>query len=120
MSSYHWQLVLFDRDGEQADILREQDIQFTQFSPTIRFSPDGQLLAFSRFHETDLLIANMADKQFTAKCLDGGVDGLAWSPSGKQLAFTYDANVVILDLESNDMYTIAYNIGGVFDWKPAS
>lgn len=114
---YSGALVLFDRNGEQTDVLTQLFPQFTQDAPTLRFSPDGRYLAFSRFRETDLLMADISNRHITAKCLNEDVYGLAWSPDGHQLAFTYNGNVVILDLESNELYTAAYNIGAVLDWK---
>jgi Tol biopolymer transport system component len=126
------QLELFDRDGVSLDVIFLEDNGYRVRSTfdeamNIRWSPDGRYLAFittTLSYPTiiSLFIADMQEKHVYNTCIEPG-DGLAWSPDGTKLAMMdfYDFKryrpVIILDLETWSLYTVAYHDGSVIGWR---
>jgi dipeptidyl aminopeptidase/acylaminoacyl peptidase len=58
-----------------------------------RWSPDGKTIAFLRSKDKQsqihLIPADGGEARALTKLPQGGIGGLAWSPNGKQLAFTF-------------------------------
>lgn len=97
---------------------------------TLRWSPDGQMLAFDRFVEgkrRDLALW-VLDADRLIVLTDGRYDDRApvWSPSGERLAFTSlrdgVPNVFVLDRASGKTVRVTRLVTGarVLDWLPAS
>jgi WD40 repeat protein len=126
------QLELFDRDGVNLGSIfletNRQRIRNTfSVSSNIRWSSDGRYLAFittTLNYPTviSLYIADMQEKRVYDTCIEPG-DGLAWSPDGTKLAMMdfYDYKrqrpVIVLDLETWGLYTVAYHDGSVIGWR---
>jgi hypothetical protein len=93
----------------------------------IRWSPNGRYLAFittTLNYPTviSLYIADMQERRVLNTCIETS-DGLAWSPDGTKLAMMdfYDFKrhrpVMVLDLESWALYTVAYHDGSIIGWR---
>jgi WD40 repeat protein len=125
------QLELFDKDGDHLETIFHQSngqriVSSFGLFENISWSPDGRYLAFvtTTFANPviNLYIADMQEKRVYDTCIETS-DGLAWSPDGKMLAMMdfYDYKphrpVMVLDLDTWAMHTVAYHDGSVIGWR---
>jgi hypothetical protein len=129
------ELAIFDAVGNRIEkIIDFQPSQtlrqyYGQQFKNIIWSPDGRYLAFITTtlnypRVISLYIADMQQKKVIDTCIEPG-DGLAWSPDGTQLAMIdfYDYKrqrpVMVLDMATWALYTVAYHDGSVIGWRGA-
>jgi hypothetical protein len=108
-------LRIFDNDGKPADMIMGNDERFS--FANLDFSSDGQYLA------ANLYVVDFEQKKVFDICAEadklGYINHAVWSPTNSQMAFTSNGDVVILDTETWQLYTIASNIADVIDWGAA-
>jgi hypothetical protein len=124
-------LALFDRNGNQKSIMFDAQSDRSaepRISALARWSSDGRFLAFSTLNRQDTLFKRhlyLADRQLS-RVIDSCLvvdESLAWSPYGAQLAIMdyYDQKprrpLMVLDLDTWGLYTVAYHDGSVIGWR---
>jgi hypothetical protein len=112
-------VFLYDRDGNQLDtIAAPKETEKIDRDDAV-WSPDSTNFAF--LVSQNLMIADVKAKRIIDYCTSGS--GLIWSPDSTKLAFMGNSikqqrPIRVLDLEAEQVYTIAYHSGGsIIGWR---
>jgi hypothetical protein len=117
-SSY--QLNLYDSDSHLLETLVEFNSGTSRGAKA--WSNDGHALAF---FADRLYVANVDNREIVDTCLEIGSQDLVWSPNSQQIAlkqFAYGQQypIYIFDLETWQLYTIAYHTGNIIGWRASA
>jgi hypothetical protein len=121
------QLALFNREGNQLDVLIALGDDDSLSIPAAGWSSDGRYLAVTIKHQENrvLHLVDLDNHQIINTCLPIG-DGAAFSPDNTQLALlepgTGTRYVMVLDLETWTLHPVARHIvedgdGSVIGWR---
>jgi hypothetical protein len=114
----HHELALYDTNGNRLDTLTQFQ-QLQQSADEASWSPDGAHFAF--LASQNLMIADLKAKRIIDYCISGS--GLIWSHDSTKIAFMGNSlkeqrPIRVLDLEREQVYTVAYHSGGgIIGWR---
>jgi len=122
---------LFDQNGRSGEVVFNLPLQQQIGKLNAAWSIDGRYLAFISFQndfsylidydpQNTLYILDTQEHKIMNTCLAIGV-GLAWSPDNRQIALLDNGDeqsaVMILNIESNQLYNVAYHTGSIIGWR---
>jgi hypothetical protein len=106
------ELALFDRNGELIETIYDLGTSQILYPQNIRWSSNGQYLAFKPSHGT-LLIADTQTREVVDTCLSTG-SSFAWSLADAQISYLEPGDgvrkVYVFDLPSSSFRAVAHHI----------
>ena len=125
MMSFAYEGIYVSNNGTASkDDIRISDLGGNR-SP--EWSPDSLQIAYihvsDNFQTSYIRVTNPeghATRTIEGNYSASSLNGLSWSPDGKMLAFTDDVRkaVVIIDLETENIFTVASKVGEDISWSP--
>ena len=105
-------VVQFTRDGRLDQIIFSVE---SQMGFNFYVSSDGRYIALNNMGR--LYLIDLQGERVWDTCL--GIQGMTWSPNGKQLAFTLNHDAVVFEIETWQVHHVASNVGAVVAWGTA-
>jgi hypothetical protein len=122
-----WNIQLYSAEGSAAGLIAQTPIE--QIPGTLRWSPDGNKLAFGildpQTSENRLMVAELLHETVDDLCMtmnvwppgrEGAAAAMAWSPDSDHIAVLVGDNVEIANLRTGEQIHLARAVGGLIGW----